>query len=102
MWDHGIAEKLFERHKVNYWMAGCLVYGLLMGLCTIPPMPNGMLVGWFFDPHILYAVDTEGTVRELQIRGIYSANETVFSLLELYSLIKPHSLIQKGVWLEIY
>lgn len=62
MWDHRIAEKLFERHKVNYWIGGALLYGIGLGLGTIPPVPNGMLVGWFWNPHILYAEDKEGVV----------------------------------------
>jgi hypothetical protein len=69
MWDHRLAQKLFDGNKVNYWMAACLLYGIVLGLFTIPPVPNGMLVGWFFNPHIVYAEDKEKVVSLLHFKG---------------------------------
>ncbi|KAL3101835.1 hypothetical protein niasHS_003244 [Heterodera schachtii] len=60
MWDNATAQKLFEGRKATWWMVGILLYGFALGTFTIPPMPNGMLVGWFWNPHIVYADDTEG------------------------------------------
>uniref|UniRef100_A0A914HVF2 Uncharacterized protein n=1 Tax=Globodera rostochiensis TaxID=31243 RepID=A0A914HVF2_GLORO len=60
MWDNRIVRILFDGHRMYWWMAGVVLYGFVLGTFTIPPIPNGMLVGWFWNPHIAYFDDTEG------------------------------------------
>uniref|UniRef100_A0A914GUV4 Uncharacterized protein n=1 Tax=Globodera rostochiensis TaxID=31243 RepID=A0A914GUV4_GLORO len=60
MWDNRIVRILFDGHRMYWWMAGVVLYGFVLGTFTIPPMPNGMFVGWFWNPHIAYFDDTEG------------------------------------------
>jgi hypothetical protein len=88
MWDHRIAENLFEKHKVYYWMGICLIYGILLGLFTIPPVPNGILVGWFFNPHLPYFLeDKEGVVNLNLIQfKIFLSTEIYFSPPIIFTL----------------
>uniref|UniRef100_A0A183BIS4 G_PROTEIN_RECEP_F1_2 domain-containing protein n=1 Tax=Globodera pallida TaxID=36090 RepID=A0A183BIS4_GLOPA len=62
MWDNRIVRILFDGHRMYCWMASVLLYGFVLGTFTIPPLPNGMLVGWFWNPHIAYVDDKEGVV----------------------------------------
>uniref|UniRef100_A0A1I8BGB7 HTTM domain-containing protein n=1 Tax=Meloidogyne hapla TaxID=6305 RepID=A0A1I8BGB7_MELHA len=62
MYDRQLAEKLFSGNKIFYWIISSLIYGFILGFFTIPPMPNGILVGWFWNPHIVYFQDLEGMV----------------------------------------
>uniref|UniRef100_A0A915NLK1 Uncharacterized protein n=3 Tax=Meloidogyne TaxID=189290 RepID=A0A915NLK1_9BILA len=62
MYDHQLAEKIFSGNKIFYWIISSLIYGFILGFFTIPPMPNGLLVGWFWNPHIVYFQDLEGVV----------------------------------------
>ncbi|KAF7635247.1 hypothetical protein Mgra_00005363 [Meloidogyne graminicola] len=65
MYDHQLAEKLFSGNKIFYWIIICLVYGFILGFLTIPPLPNGMLVGWFWNPHIGYYEDLKGVYHNI-------------------------------------
>lgn len=67
MWDSQIAAKFFGGFRVNLWVIAALVYGMGMGFLTIPPLPNGILVGWFWNPHIPYVADPEGYVSLLRL-----------------------------------
>lgn len=62
MWNSRVANKFFEGRKAYCWMATTLLYGAYLGLFTIPPSPNGQLVGWFWNPHVVYFEDPAGVV----------------------------------------
>jgi len=63
MWDQRIAENLFGQYKTFYWILGVISYGMLSMFLTIPPIPNGIMLGWFWNPHIPYFVeDKQGAV----------------------------------------
>lgn len=64
MWNSYSADRLFEGVKVLYWMAAAVLYGAYLGLFTNPPMPNGQLVGWFWNPHVVYFDDSEAAVSD--------------------------------------
>ncbi|KAL7070810.1 hypothetical protein ACQ4LE_010042 [Meloidogyne hapla] len=69
MYDRQLAEKLFSGNKIFYWIISSLIYGFILGFFTIPPMPNGILVGWFWNPHIVYFQDLEGMYHNILFTG---------------------------------
>ncbi|KAL3068774.1 hypothetical protein niasHS_017340 [Heterodera schachtii] len=62
--DH-LARALFDGAKVYIWIGISICYGIFMGFFFIPPIPNGMTVGYFWQAHIGYIDDTEGWYQHL-------------------------------------
>uniref|UniRef100_A0A183C159 G_PROTEIN_RECEP_F1_2 domain-containing protein n=1 Tax=Globodera pallida TaxID=36090 RepID=A0A183C159_GLOPA len=65
MWNERICGQIFGRHRVYIWMLGALVYGAAMGFAFPPPIPNGMLVGWFWNPHLPFSDDENGNYQHI-------------------------------------
>ncbi|KAL3108988.1 hypothetical protein niasHT_012550 [Heterodera trifolii] len=64
MFNHRLAAELFDGHKVYIWLAGITIYSAWMGFCFLPPLANGMVVGYFWQAHVGYLEDAEGWVNK--------------------------------------
>uniref|UniRef100_A0A183C7K9 G_PROTEIN_RECEP_F1_2 domain-containing protein n=1 Tax=Globodera pallida TaxID=36090 RepID=A0A183C7K9_GLOPA len=71
MINHRLAVALFDGAKVYIWIGASIVYGLFMGFMFIPPIANGMMVGFFWQAHIGYVEDTEGWSMVHRIRTFF-------------------------------
>ncbi|KAI3408573.1 hypothetical protein GPALN_010187 [Globodera pallida] len=60
MANNRLAVALFDGHKLSIWFSVVVVYAFCSGFLFIPALPNGMLVAYFWQPHIGYVEDTEG------------------------------------------
>uniref|UniRef100_A0A914ICL0 G-protein coupled receptors family 1 profile domain-containing protein n=1 Tax=Globodera rostochiensis TaxID=31243 RepID=A0A914ICL0_GLORO len=60
MANNRLAVALFDGHKLSIWFSVVVVYAFCTAFLFIPPLPNGMLVAYFWQPHIGYVEDTEG------------------------------------------
>uniref|UniRef100_A0A183CIU0 7TM_GPCR_Srx domain-containing protein n=1 Tax=Globodera pallida TaxID=36090 RepID=A0A183CIU0_GLOPA len=94
MINHRLAVALFDGAKVYIWIGASIVYGLFMGFMFIPPIANGMMVGFFWQAHIGYVEDTEGWYQQIlfPIHNFFIGFSIPIIYLILYFMLRKKSM----------
>ncbi len=71
MASHYWAKVLYDGNRAWWWMLGCTTYGIWHYFYSKPAFFTGIYVAWFYNPHVGYFADVDGTVENTwKFRGL--------------------------------